>query len=198
MHPGGIKFGLAQGLLELRGAEVVVTGRILENLSEMARRKIRRRKRVMCIWDEVTASGLRHTPYSFEGATRQEYVPFYTGLDRLIYQTMMPIAEQIQMGQRISPAHFLADKLISRINKGPRPPRARTMNEAWRFRFRQIYTQIIALCKENAPEHLRHAELLALCELNNWQTDIERKRMEEFTKSLFSKEFWDKMHGQDS
>src|SRR5689334_10374354 len=98
MHPAGIKFGLSQGLLEFRGADVVVTDRFLENLSEMARRKIRRRKRVMCIWEEVLTSGLRKTPYSLTDVPRWEYMPFYTGYERVVLQSMMPIAEQIQMG----------------------------------------------------------------------------------------------------
>jgi hypothetical protein len=184
MHPAGIKFGLSQGLLELRGAEVVVSGAFLENLSAMARRKIRRRKRVMCIWDEVLASGLRHTPYSLTGVPRQEFVPFYTGMERIIFQSVMPIAEQIQMGRRLGHRHFIADALYARLNRDLRRYHARTRNEAWRIRFRQIYAAIISLCKEHAPEHLRHAELLALCELNRWQTYRENLRMDKFTESL--------------
>src|ERR1700674_3711276 len=126
MHPAGIKFGLSQGLLELRGAEVVVSGAFLENLSAMARRKIRRRKRVMCIWEEVVASGLRHTPYSLTGVPRQEHVPFYTGLDRIILQSVMPIAEQIQMGRRLDRKHFIAEAVYARLNKDPHRCYART------------------------------------------------------------------------
>jgi hypothetical protein len=55
----------------------------------------------------------------------------------------------------------------------------------------------LSVCKEHAPEHLRHAELLALCELNKWQTHVENQRWEEYLKSAFSKKFWDKIHGQD-
>jgi hypothetical protein len=149
----------------------------------------------MCIWDEVVLSGLRHTPYSLDGVPRQEIVPFHTGLDRVIFQTMMPIAEQIQMGRRLGPRHFLSETLTARLSKDGRRCYAKTLNEAWRWRFRQIYTNIIGLCKEHAPEHLRHAELIALCELNNWATRRENLAMQEFTKGFFSKEFWDRMHG---
>ena len=53
MHPAGIKFGLSHGLLELNGADVVLSGAFLESISEMARRKVRRRKRVMGIRNDI-------------------------------------------------------------------------------------------------------------------------------------------------
>ena len=108
---------------------------------------------------------------------------------------MMPIAEQIQMGRRFGPKHFLSEMVFARQNEDTRRCYANTLNEAWRFRFRQIDTNIVSLCQEHAPEHLRHAELLALCELNNWATRRENLRIQEFVKRLFSKEFWDRMHG---
>ena len=58
MHPAGIKFGLSHGLLELSGAGVVLSPPLLESISEMARRKVRRRKRVMWIWDEAVSAGI--------------------------------------------------------------------------------------------------------------------------------------------
>src|SRR3954466_3001910 len=58
MHPAGIKFGLSQGLLELNGAGVVLSPPLLESISEMARRKVRRRKRVIWIWDDAVSAGI--------------------------------------------------------------------------------------------------------------------------------------------
>ena len=52
-----IRFCFA-GLLELRGADVVLSPRLIENLSEMARRKIQRRKRVVGIWEEAVNAAL--------------------------------------------------------------------------------------------------------------------------------------------
>src|SRR5260370_10047236 len=93
MHPAGIKFGLAHGLLEFSGATVVLSPPVLESISEMARRKVRRRKRVIWIWDEAVAAGLRKMLFKID-APRQEDVPFYTGLDRVIFETMGLIAEK--------------------------------------------------------------------------------------------------------
>lgn len=187
MHPAGIKFGLSQGLLEFRGADVVVSGPFLENLSEMARRKIRKRKRVMRIWDEVLASGLRKTPYSLTGVPRREFTPFYTGYERVVLISMMPIAERIQMGRRLGPRYFIAEGMLERLSKVRRSFHAATLNEYWRIRFRQIYCITVGLCRQYAPEHFRHAELLSLCQFNSWQTDRENEIGDAFVRSLFRK-----------
>ena len=97
MHPAGIKFGLSHGLLELNGADVVLSGQFLESISAMARRKIRRRKRVIGIWDEAVHAALRAILVNWT-EPRSEYVPFFTGLDRVVMETMMPIAEKATIG----------------------------------------------------------------------------------------------------
>ena len=137
-------------------------------------------------------------PYTLEGVPRQEYMPFYAGIRRTILQTMMPIAEQIQMGRRFLTKTFISDKLWAIVTKDTRIIRGQTLNEHWRLEFRKNYAAIKSLCRQHAPEHLRHAELLALCELNRWMTKLENRRQDEFTASLFSKEFWERMTGQPS
>jgi len=130
MHPGGIKFGLSQDLLELRGAHVVVSARFLENISAIARRWIRRRKRAMPQWEDIVGEALYSTPYSLEGSTRQEHVPFYMGLDRVILQTMMPIAEEAGMGKRSGDKYFVSSELITRVSKDTRSIHAPTLTAA--------------------------------------------------------------------
>jgi len=186
MHPGGIKFGFSQDLLELRCADVVVSARFLENISAIARRWIRRRKRAMPQWEDIVGEALYSTPYSLEGSTRQEHVPFYMGLDRVILPTMMPIAEEAGMGKRSDDKYVVSSELITRVNKDTRSIHAPTLTAAGRVRFRKIYTNIICLCRENAPQHLRHAELLAICELNRWMTWRENRRVDEFMRGLFT------------
>ena len=195
MHPGGIKFGLSQGLLELNGDKVVVSAPFLEHLSEIARRWVRRRKRVMDVFDAVVTHALRRMPYTFGGAPRQEYVPFYAGIDRVIFQTMMPIAEEVGMGYRVLNKHFVSEGMWNELRKDNRTTHPKTPNEGWRIQFRKQHAAVLALCRRNAPAHLRHAELLTLCEFYQWQTDLERERMNAFTSSLFSKEFWERMTG---
>src|SRR5947208_16188826 len=94
MHPAGIKFGLSHGLLELSGAGVLLSPPLLESISEMARRKVRRRKRVIWICDDAVTAGLREVLVRID-SSRQEVVPFSTGMDRSIILTMMHIAENV-------------------------------------------------------------------------------------------------------
>ena len=195
MHPGGIKFGLSQGLLELNGDKAVVSAPFLEHLSEIARRWVRRRKRVIHIFDMVVTDALHRMPYTLDSVPRQEFVPFYTGLDRVVFQTMMPIAEEVGMGYRFLNKYFVSEGVWNELHKDTRTTHPKTPNEVWRIQFRKKYAAILALCRRNAPAHLRHAELLTLCEFYEWKTDLERARMNAFTSSLFSKEFWERMTG---
>lgn len=120
MHPSGIKFGLSQGLLKLNGDEVVVSDPFRERVSEIARRWVRRRKRVLCIWDFVVTDALHDTPYSLDGAKPRDYMPFYTGLDRAVLQSMMPIAEEVGMGHRWLKRHFVSEGMWEQL-KGYTP-----------------------------------------------------------------------------
>jgi hypothetical protein len=182
MHPAGIKFGLSHGLLELRGADVVLSPALLESISEMARRKIRRRKRVIWIWDEAVAAGLRHIQTRID-APRWEYVPFYTGLDRIIFQTMGVIAEKAKISKRYGRS-FLADPTFyRRFRQDVRRPHMRLeANLAWRLHFRETYAMIKQLLAEYSSEDMRHAELLALCQLDNWDRSPNKLTIEDFLR----------------
>jgi len=180
MHPAGIKFGLSHGLLELNGADVVLSGAFLESISEMARRKVRRRKRVMGIWDEAVSAGLRKVFVS-STAPRQEVTPFFTGLDRMIMESLMPIAEKARMGQRRGRYFFTSNMFFAKFRKDVRRPHMRNEpGAAWRLHFRETYALIKEFCAEHSPENLRHAELLALCQLEGWDRSPNKLTIEDF------------------
>jgi hypothetical protein len=174
MHPAGIKFGLTHGLLELNGADVVLSGRFLESISEVARHRVQRRKRVLWIWDEVVGEGLSKV-FTSTPARRQEFVPFFTGLDRIVFETMMPIAERAKMGHREGKYFFPDRSFWERFRKDIKRPHMRNeTSAAWRQHFRESYAVIKELCAEHSPENLRHAELLALCSINHWSASRNR------------------------
>jgi hypothetical protein len=180
MHPAGIKFGLSHALLELNGADVTLSGRFLESISDMARRKIQRRKRVTFVWDEVVYSGLRRV---FEGTTapRQEVTPFFTGLDRVVLETLMPIAEKAKIGHRDGRYFFADGTFWARFRMDIRRPHMRREpGAAWRLHFRETYAVIKELCATHTPENLRHAELLALCQINDWNLSRNRLTIDDF------------------
>jgi hypothetical protein len=180
MHPAGIKFGLANGLLELSGAAVVLSPSLLENISEMARRKVQRRKRVLWIWDEAVAAGIRKMPFAID-APRQEYVPFYMGIDRIIFETMGPVAEKAKIATRYG-RHFSSDPTFYRKFRHDirRPHMRLEANLAWRLHFRETLGVIKQLLAEHSPRDVRHAELLALCQLDNWDRSPNKVTIEDF------------------
>ena len=182
----------------MNGSEVIVSERFLKILSELARRKVRRRKRVIGVWNEVVQRALQTMAWPRMVTTRQEYVPFYAGLDRTIMETMMPIAERIQMGRRFLRKTFISVELWGIVQQDTRTTHPQTSKEHCRIQFRKYYSAIKNLCRQHAPEHLRHAELLALCELNGWRTALENRRADEFSAIFFTKESWERWTGQPS
>jgi hypothetical protein len=91
-------------------------------------------------------------------------------------------------GAPMAQAAFPLRRHVGTAQEGYTPPVPFQRDKRiWRMQFRKIYTVIIGLCKENAPLHLRHAELLALCELNRWMTPRELKCMDEFSRNFFRK-----------
>ncbi len=182
MHPAGIKFGLSQGLLELNGAGVVLSPPLLESISEMARRKVRRRKRVIWIWDDAVTAGIGKI-MPFANAPRQEYVPFFTGLDRVIFETLIPIAEKAKIAERDGKYFYAERTFYRRFRQDIRRPHMRLeANESWRLHFREIYAMIKKLLAEYSPEDIRHAELLALCQLDGWDHSPNKLTIEDFLR----------------
>ena len=182
MHPAGIKFGLSHGLLQLSGDGAVLSPPLLESISEMARHKVRRRKRVIWIWEEAVAAGLRKVLLRID-APRQEVVPFYTGLDRIIFETMMPIAEKAKIAERYGKHFFSEHTFYKKFRNDIRRPHMRLeANLAWRLHFRETLALIRQLLAQYSPEDMRHAELLALCQLDNWNRSPNKLTIEDFLK----------------
>jgi hypothetical protein len=180
MHPAGIKFGLSHGLLELSGADVVLSQPLLENISEMARRKIQRRKRVTWIWDEAINAGIQKILVSTT-APRQEVVPFFTGLDRIVFSTMGPIAERAKIAERYGGSFYAEHTFYRKFRQNIRRPHMRLEeNLAWRLHFRETYALIKKLLAEHNPENMRHAELLTLCQLDGWDRSPNKLTIEDF------------------
>ena len=169
MHPAGIKFGLSMGLLEFRRADVVVSDQLLESISREARRRIKIGKRVspIYIWDHVVSHGLRNV---FESTTapRQEVVPFFTGLDRILNETLMFLAEKAEIGQKVG-REFLTGRVfwdefgerVRRLQLGD------DLDEVRKLFFLECCDVVRFLCKEHDLENSRHADLIALFMFNS-------------------------------
>ncbi len=164
MHPAGIKFGLTHDLLQLRRADVVLSDRFFESISEEARRRIRRKNRLTGtdLWDDVINGGLARIFQTFT-APRFESTPFFTGIDRIVGQTLMPLAERAHLGRKLGRDFLLGktfcDTFDARIKK---LDLTRDMTQTRRLCFKACCTVVRELCTENDPSNVRHADLLAV------------------------------------
>ena len=169
MHPAGIKFGLSLDLLQLRGAAVVVADQLLESISVEARRRIHEGEPVTGtdIWDEVVNEGLGKV-FERTDAPRQEVVPFFLGLDRVLSETLMPLADRAGMGRKIG-REFLIDKAFwDEFGERIRGLQLTDdMIEARKLFFRECCNTVRILCVQHDPDNARHADLLALFVFND-------------------------------
>lgn len=168
MHPAGIKFGLSAGLLEFRRADVVVSDHLLESISKEARRRIKIGRRVpaIYIWDHVVSHGIRNV-FEQTTAPRQEVVPFFTGLDRVLNETLMFLAERAEIGRKIG-REFLTGKVFwDEFGERIRGLKlGQNMDEVRRLFFLECCDVVRSLCKQHDPDNLRHADLIALFMFN--------------------------------
>jgi hypothetical protein len=165
MHPAGIKFGLEHNLLEFRRADVVVADRFFEALSTAARRRIQHNNRLAGtdLWDQVVSAGLRKVFYSTT-ARHTEVVPFFTGLDRVIHTTLIPLAERAKVGKRMGRDILLQDSFWTEFNaRVKKLALTRDMVQSRRLCFRACCNAVKALCTVNDPGNLKHADLLGIC-----------------------------------
>jgi len=183
VHPAGIKFGLTLGLLELKGDGVVLSPALLESISEMARNKVQRRKRVTWIWDDAVTAGLQRMMPLIIEAPRQEYVPFYTGFDRIVFETMMPIAEKAKIAERYGKYCTAEHTFYRKFRQDIRRPHMRLeANLSHRLHFRETLGVVRQLLAEHSPEDIRHAELIALCQMDNWDHSPKKLTIEDFLR----------------
>lgn len=184
MHPAGIKFGLSHGLLELRGADVVLSGRLLENISELARRKVQRRKRVVWVWDDAVNAGVRDLLPIVLDAPRQEFVPFFTGLDRIIFETMGPIAEKARIAARYGRRFYSEPTFYRKMRQDIQRPHMRLEPTlSYRLHFRETLAVVRELLAQHSPQDARHAELIALCQLDGWDHSPNKLTIDDFLNS---------------
>jgi len=119
------------------------------------------------IWDEVVNEGLGKV-FERTDAPRQEVVPFLLGLDRVLSETLMPLAERAGMGRKIG-REFLIDKAFwDEFGERIRGLQLTDdMIEARKLFFRECCNTVRILCVQHDPDNARHADRLALFVFND-------------------------------
>jgi len=169
MHPGGIKFGLSVGLLEFRSADVVVSDQLLESISKEARRRIKIGRRVpaIYIWDHVVSHGIRNV-FQQTTAPRQEVVPFFTGLDRVLSETLMFLAERAGIGRKIGREFLIGNMFWDDFGERIRRLQlTEDMNEVRKLFFLECCNTVKSLCVMFDVENVKHADLISLLIFNS-------------------------------
>src|SRR5437773_12437585 len=80
--------------------------------------------------------------------------------------------------------HFSSEHTFYRKfrNDIRRPHMRLEANLAWRLHFRETLALIRRLLATYSPEDMRHAELLALCQVDNWDRSPNKLTIEDFLK----------------
>src|SRR5215471_3000858 len=109
MHPSGVQFGLSQGLLQLRGHEVVLCDELLEAISAEAQAHVRLGKPPIQ-GNFLVDMTFRAAENALENKPRgrpKEMNPFFAGLNQAMYYTLCHVAERAGL------AHKEPHKLIT-------------------------------------------------------------------------------------
>jgi hypothetical protein len=165
MHPAGIKFGLTHNLLQLSGANVVLSDQLLEHVSAAARRQLHG-KRIDAgdLMEDVINRGLSKMNLAVTGTPRGEYTSFFVKVDIALFDTMYPYAERAGIGYRNGRTFFFSREFATELYA--RKNILRRAGDAYGYKkvlFLACYDSVVARCKRVLPGEARHADLLALC-----------------------------------
>jgi hypothetical protein len=182
MHPAGIKFGLTHNMLQLRGSEVILSDKLLEQMSAAARRQLRN-KRIdgSDLLDDVITRGLRKMKLVVPNANRGESTSFFVKVEMIVFATMYPYAEEAGIGYRQGRTFYFTREFGAEL--GERKKALRPAAEEYGYEkilFLACYDAVIARCQKVIPEHTRHADLLALCMFKVYDTIIMNNFLERF------------------
>ena len=165
MHPAGIKFGLTNDLLQLRGDDVILSNRLLEGISAAARRQLHgKRIDASDLLENVINRGFHKVKLDYKNATRGEWVSFFVKIDLIVFDTMFVYAERAGIGYRIGRTFYFTRDFGSELY-ARKAVLAQASEEYGHTKvlFLSCYDAVVARCKKVIPEDARHADLLALC-----------------------------------
>ena len=182
MHPAGIKFGLTHNMLQLRGSEVILSDKLLDQMSAAARRQLRG-KRIdgSDLLDDVITRGLRKMQLVVRDASRGESTSFFVKVEMIVFDTIYPYAEQAGIGYRQGRTFYFTREFAAELFKRKNVLRRAAEEYGYeKVLFLACYDAVIARCEKVIPEHARHADLLALCMFKVYDAIILNNLFERF------------------
>ena len=165
MHPGAIKYGLENDMIQFRGEKVVFSDEVLERISAEARAELGgKRINGSELLDGAVDRGVGQTPIGYCGY-RGEANSFYANLNVLIFETMFPYAERAGIGYRIGRSFYFTRQFASELRERTRilRPMAEEERDYVKAAFLACHDAVVARCEHVIPEDRRHFDLLTLC-----------------------------------
>jgi len=173
MHPSGVQFGLSQGLLQLRGEEVLLSDKMLETISVEAQMHLHLRRHPILgnVLVDITVRAAQNALGNQIEGRRQQIVPFFTGLNRTMYDTLCRVSERAGLAQK-GPSglttnpdfweEFSTKALDIKLKTGKSIPKIQ------KALFKVCHQIVKERYAKNDPENARHTDLVALFMFNFW------------------------------
>jgi hypothetical protein len=173
MHPSGVQFGLSRGLLRLRSEEVLLSDALLEAISVEAQLHIHLNKPPIKgnFLVEMTVRAAQDALGSETEGRRQEIVPFFAGLNRIMYYTLSRVAEKAGLARKeprqlITNTDFWNEFSTRAVDVKVKP--GKNISKIQKSLFKVCHEVVKKRFAENDPANIRHADLSALFMFNFW------------------------------
>jgi hypothetical protein len=173
MHPSGVQFGLSRGLLQLRSEEVLLSDSLLETISVEAQLYLHLNKPPINgnFLVEMTVRAAQNALENEEPGRRQEIVPFFAGLNRIMYYSLSRVAEKAGLARKeprrlITNADFWNEFSTGAVDVKVKP--GKNLAKLQKSLFKVCLEIVKRRYAESDPENVRHAELIALFMFNFW------------------------------
>ncbi|HEY2382431.1 MAG TPA: hypothetical protein VGK48_14730 [Terriglobia bacterium] len=173
MHPSGVQFGLSRGLLQMRGEELLLADPLLEAISLEAQLRAHLRKPAIDgnFLVEMTVRAAEKALGNDAAGRRQEVVPFFAHLNRVMYYTCSRVAEHAGIAHKepkrliTEPSfweEFTSASLKVKVKSGDSIPKIQ------RSLFKVCHRLVKKRFAENDPDNARHSDLIAFFIFNFW------------------------------
>ena len=174
MHPSGVQYGLSKGLLQLRGEEVLLSDELLEAISVEAQLRVHLGKPAIDgnFLVAITVEAAEKALGDAQPGRRQEVVPFFAGLNRIMYYTCCRVAERAGIARKEPNKLFtnpefwseFTTKAVDTKVKGKGIPKIQ------KALFKVCLELVRKRYAETDPDNARHADLIALFMFNFWNS----------------------------
>ncbi len=173
MHPSGVQFGLTRGLLQLKGEEVLLSDKLLEAISIEAQVRLHLGKPAIegNFLVEMTVRAAHEALGDDQTGRRQEIVPFFAGLNRIMYYTLCRVAERAGLARKeerrlITNPDFWNDFSTASLDIKVKP--GKSIAKLQKALFKVCHELVQKRYAQNDPDNARHADLTALFIFNFW------------------------------